>query len=166
VADAVELSPPRVQRERRLLSEWAARRYPASPVEHQVRVGAIQPNTQAAGLTYTEMKSLGVWRRYADALVRLPGSLVLIEASMAAHPGYISQLLLYRRLLPLTPELADMAAWPVRMVYLVALEDPVVTAMARDVSIDVEVYRPPWAVAFIADLEARKQRPTKTGGLR
>lgn len=147
------------------MSEWLALRYPNERVQQQVRLGAYQIGILPQGLTSPELRALGVWRRFADALVYKKTELHLIEASIPAHPGYISQLLLYKRLIPMTPELADYAALPVRMIYLVTFEDPVVTAMARDSGIQVEVFSPAWVVDYWAELERRKSRPTKGGGL-
>ena len=156
---------PYQQRERRLLAEWLAARYPNDRVQQQVRLGAYQIGISPQGLSSPELRALGVWRRIADALVYKPTELILIEASLPAHPGYVSQLLLYKRLIPMTPELADYAALPVRMIYLVSFEDPVVTAMCRENGIQVEVYAPPWVGEYWAELERRKSRPPKSGGL-
>lgn len=111
------------------------------------------------------MRALGVWRRYADALVYRTHELILIEASIPSHPGYVSQMLLYKRLIPMTPELADYKHLPVKMLYLVTFEDPVVTAMARENGIEVVVYSPPWVIAYWAERERNKSRPPKSGGL-
>ncbi len=156
---------PSQQRERRLLSEWLALTYPNDRVQQQVRLGAYKPSIPTTGLNAAELRRLGLWRRFADAVVFRKTELLLIEASIPAHPGYISQLLLYKRLIPMTPELADYAALPVKMIYLVTFEDPVVTAMARDNDIQVVVYAPTWVETYWAEREYRKSRPPKSGGL-
>ncbi len=150
--------PQQQQRERRLLAEWLARRYPHDRVQQQVRLGAITPTIGTDGLSPGELAALGVFRRYADALIFLADRLILVEASIPPHPGYISQLALYRHLLPLTPELIAFRALPVEMVYLVAIEDPVVTALARDAGIKVEVFRPAWVLDYLAERAGRRGR--------
>ncbi len=165
MVDAVVPYAPRQQRERRLLAEWLALRYPDARVQQQVRLGAFQPSIATEGLDRTELKMLGAWRRYADALIYGRTSLILIEASIPADVGYVSRLHLYRRLIPLTPELAEWATLPVVMLYLCAMEDPVVTMLAREAGIRVEVFQPLWVGEFIGTLEKNKQRPTKSGGL-
>ncbi len=154
----IERRPRQQQRERRLLAEWLARRYPHDRVQQQVRLGAITPTIGTEELTPSELAALGMFRRFADALVYRPDRLVLIEASIPPHPGYISQLLLYRRLVPLTPELVSFHALPVEPVYLVAIEDPVVTALARDAGIRVEVFRPAWVLGYLAERAGRRGR--------
>ncbi len=154
----IERRPQQQQRERRLLSEWLARHYPHDRVQQQVRLGAITPTIGTEELTPSELAALGMFRRFADALVYRRDRLILIEASIPPHPGYISQLSLYRHLLPLTPELVDFRTLPVEMVYLVAIEDPVVTALARDAGIRVEVFRPSWVLDYLAERAGRKGR--------
>jgi hypothetical protein len=163
--DALPDKPKRGQRERRLLSEWLALRYPDQETWQQVRLGAFQQTIANAQLDITELRALGVWRRYADALVFKESSLLLIEASLVSEPGYISQIELYARLIPLTPELEVFWAWPIEMLYLVALEDPVVTANARDRGIRIEVFTPIWIPDYFAGLEKRKSVATRSGGL-
>lgn len=156
---------PKQQRERRLLAEWLVLRFPNERVQQQVRLGAYTPSIGTAGLDRTEIKALGVWRRYADAIVFRRTELILIEASLPADVGYVSRLELYRRLVPLTPELAPVATLPVVLLYLCAIEDPVVTAIAREHGIKVEVFQPSWVGQFIAGLEANKRRAPYAGGL-
>lgn len=156
---------PKQQRERRLLAEWLALRWPDARVQQQVRLGAYQPSISTSGLDRTEIKALGVWRRYADAIVYERSRLVLIEASIPADVGYVARLQLYKRLVPLTPELEEFRSLPVAMLYLCAIEDPIVTAIAREAGIAVEVYQPSWVAEFIGTLERNKQRPPKSGGL-
>jgi hypothetical protein len=165
VANAAAPYAPKQQRERRLLAEWLALRYPDARIQQQVRLGAYQPTIATKDLDRSELKALGVWRRYADAIVFHHTALILIEASIPADVGYVSRLHLYRRLIPLTPELAEFVTLPVVMLYLCAIEDPVVTAMAREAGIRVEVHQPPWVADFIGTLERNKQRPPKSGGL-
>ncbi len=140
------------------MSEWLTLTYPNDRVQQQVRLGAYKPHIPTVGLNQAEMRALGVFRRFADALVYRKTELHLIEASIPSHPGYVSQLQLYRRLLTMTPELADYAALPVKMIYLVAMEDPVVTAMARDAGIEVVVFTPPWIPEYWAKRERGKYR--------
>ncbi len=138
------------------MSEWLALTYPNDRVLQQVRLGAYKPHIPTTGLNQAEMRALGVFRRFADALVVRKTELHLIEASIPSHPGYVSQMLLYKRLLPMTPELADYAALPVKMIYLVAMEDPIVTAMAREQGIAVVVFSPPWVAEYWAQRERGK----------
>jgi hypothetical protein len=157
--------PKRGQRERRMLAEWLADRYPDAEVWQQVKLGAYQSAFGNENLTQSEQRYVGVFRRYADALVFTPSKLILIEASIPPKPGYISQLKLYHSLVPLTPELGNYRQLPIEMVYLVAFEDPVVTALARREGILVEVFRPQWVSDYIAELEANKRTPIRSGGL-
>jgi hypothetical protein len=163
--DAPAARPQRQQRERRLLAEWLALHHPDEPTQQQVRLGAFTPSISTDGLDRTEIKALGVWRRFADAIVYRRTELLLIEASIPADVGYVSRLELYARLVPLTPELAPYLDRPVALLYLCAIEDPIVTAIAREHGIRVEVYFPPWAVEFTATYESRKQRAKYRGGL-
>ncbi len=130
--------------EQQFLGEWMARFRPDARVLTHVRLGPIRPALQGVTLTALEMAALGLWRRWADALVILPDRLELVEAKILQSPTQNAQLELYAHLLPDTPELVEFRGRRIDKVALVALEDPAATFLARSVGIQVVVWRPPW----------------------
>lgn len=146
------------QRERRLVSEYLSQTYPNAEIREQVYLGTHTPGINVADLSQGEIRYLGRWRRYADAVVILPDKLVLVEGSMTSKAGYISQLEMYARLLPSTPELQPFVNLPLEIVYVVALEDPLVSQMAREHGINPVIFRPDWVNEFISGLPQNDQR--------
>jgi len=156
---------PYTQREHRLLAEWIARTHPGAEVSFRQRLGAFDPSLDDARLSEAEIRSLGIFRRYVDALVLDRGTVHLYEAKLRGAPGALEQLDLYARLVPLTPELEPYRQWPVVRHLLWAIPDPVIEAMARERGILVHVYYPAWLREYFAGIPRRKGAPPKAGGL-
>jgi len=136
-------------REMRLVSEYLAKNYADYPTRTRVRVGSIHPDLKPEQLSESEKKMVGVFRRWADAIVFMPDRLVLIEAAIRPSPGDISQLQLYEHLLPHTPELAEHKDKPIEKVLLWAIEDPPIAAMARQYDIKVIYFHPGWVDDYL-----------------
>lgn len=106
---------------------------------------------------------MGSWRRWADALVYPPPDWILIEAAIRPQPGKISQLELYRLLLPHTPDINIKEGEGVRLVMLYAIEDPATTFLARQKGIECVEYKPLWLDAYLRTLMARERRGSLPG---
>lgn len=146
----------------RLVSEFLAKNYGKYPTRTRVRVGSVHPELKPGELSAAEQKMVGVFRRWADAVVFMPDRLVLIEAAIRPSPGDISQLELYEHLLPLTPELAEHKDKPIEKLLLYALEDPVIVKMARERGIRVTYFHPPWIDEYLKVLYPRERRAPLT----
>ena len=145
-----------------MVSEYLAKHYPDYPTRTRVRVGSIHPELRPEQLTEPERRAVGVWRRWADAIVIMPDRLILIEAAIRPNPGDISQLELYEHLLPKTPELAEHKDKPIEKVLLFALEDPVIVSLARERGIQVVYFHPPWIDEYLKILYPRERRAPLT----
>lgn len=152
-------SGQKVMAESRLVSEYLADRWPGRRHLQRVRVGGIPAGLTVDDLDPAELVALGVWRRWVDALVVDPPSLHVIEAGLVASPGDLSQLQLYLRLVPQTPELSDLATLQLKGRLVYAIADPVLTAMAREQGIACETYCPPWVGPYLAERHHRHRRP-------
>lgn len=150
------------QIETRLLNEWLAVRYPDRRVLQRVRVGSDHPALEIPGLSPSEQRMAMLWRRWADAVVFDNGTLVVVEATVRPRVEKISQLDLYIRLLPATPELVEYRDWPVRGVFVMAVDDPVMRDLAAERGYTVELYRPPWVDAYLLTLAPRYRAPSLT----
>lgn len=148
--------------ETRLLSEWLAVRYSDRRVMQRVRVGSDHPALEIPGLSASELRLVANWRRWADAIVIDNGVLVVVESTVLPKPGKISQLDLYIRLVPATPELAEYHDWPVRGILLMAVEDPIMRALASERGYTVELYHPPWVDGYLQSLLPRSRRAPLT----
>jgi len=145
-----------------MVSEFLVKNYSDYPTRTRVRVGSIHPDLKPEELTDAEKKMVGVFRRWADAIVFMPDRLVLIEAAIRPSPGDISQLELYERLLPMTPELADHKGKPIEKMLVWAIEDPPIAVMARERGIRVVYFHPSWIDDYLKILYPRERRAPLT----
>ncbi len=152
-------------RETRLVAEWVVRTYPNAQVRFRVDVGDLKPALDATGLTAAELKRLGRSRRWVDAMVVEPRTVHLIEGKIRLSPGALEQLELYRMLFPLTPELAHLRDRTLELHLVFAVEDPMLSAIARQRGVKVHTYNPPWVSAYLAQLSARERRAPQPRGL-
>lgn len=146
----------------RLVSEWLAREYPNERYQTNVRLGSLHPRLQGKFLSEAEQRLVGVFRRYADALVFLQTRTILVEAAILPQPGKISILHLYERLLPKTPDLREIWQLPIEKVLLCAIVDPVMVQLAREQGIRVVVFKPDWIDEYMKQVYPREATPTLT----
>lgn len=149
-------------RELRMISEWLAQEHPDSTYQLRVRLGKIEPRVDGAFVSDEETRMLGVFRRWADAIVYLPDRLLLVEAAIRPEPGDISKLELYERLIPNTPELEEYASLPVEKVLLYAMPDDLLLTLAREHGITVRFFRPKWVEEYLKELYPRERRAPHT----
>src|SRR5713101_5519612 len=98
------MSPrPYQQREGRLVAEWVTQAFPVAHVAYRVRLGAFDASLADSELTDVQLRALGVFRRYVDALVLERDRVHLVEGKILSAPVALVQLDLYGRLFPLTP---------------------------------------------------------------
>ena len=153
-------TPPkqRQQRETRLVADFVSAFYPDDRAIFNLRVGGINPLITDQDLTEGELALIGSHRRYADAVVIRERDLVLIEGYILPTLGKVSQILGYRALVPLTPELGAFASMPITAIIVGPIEDQFMARLARESGIQVRVYRPPWIEEFLNGLSTRHRR--------
>jgi hypothetical protein len=146
----------------RMVSEYIAKNYSHGKAMTRVRLGALHPTLLMEGLDAAETAMMGIWRRWADAIVILPSKLILIEGAILADPGDISKLIIYKSLIPHTPELSDYLKLDIEMQLVYSIEDPLIVITARQVGIRTVMFQPDWILDYIKELQYRKQRPSLT----
>lgn len=151
--------------EMRMVAEYVQRTYPQGLVYMRLRLGALQPDVGPRDLAPEEMAMLGLFRRWADAVVVTQEELIVVEASIRSDSGDPSKLVLYGRLVPLTPELQEYRNRKLVLELVVAVEDPAVSALAQEMGVRTRVYRPPWLPEYLAQLHRRERRPVQSRGL-
>ena len=149
-------------REMRMVSEFLAERYPDLPYKTRVRLGSIHPDLKPHQLSESEKRMVGVFRRWADAIVFAPDRLILIEAAIRPSPGDISQLELYMHLVPMTPELQAYKDFSIEPLLVYCIEDPVIVEMARQRGIKVVYFHPSWIDDYLQILYPRERRAPLT----
>lgn len=131
-------------RERRLLSEFLSFNYPRARVITNVRLGPYPLQTARPLPPNVPATALSSFRRYADAIVIEPAQLTIIEAKIINAPVAVADLLLYKRLLPMTPDLAQYIHLPVRLLIVAAINDPILEQIAQEQGITTITFTPSW----------------------
>ena len=149
-------------REMRFVSEFVAKFYPEEEARFHVRLGSTPERFKGQFTSEETARLVGEFRRRCDALVILPDRIVLVEGKIVPQPGVIMQLLHYERLIPKTPELEEHRLKPIEKLLLCALEDPVVTQLARDYDVRVATFCPGWIPEYLELLYPRERTPTPT----
>lgn len=146
-------------RETRLVSEFVARFYPYCESRTHVHLGSTPPRLKGKFISEETARLVGVFRRWADAIVFMPNRLILIEGKILPVPGVISQLKLYEELIPKTPELSEYRELPIEKLIVCAIEDPVITELARREGILVTIFRPSWINEYMKKLHPWEKTP-------
>ena len=146
-------------REQRLVSEFIARFYADYESRTHVHLGSTPPRLRGKFTTDAEARLVGVFRRWADAIVFMPDRLVLIEGKILPQPGVLSQLKLYEALIPKTPELAEHREKPIEKVLVCAIEDPLITQLARTEGVLVRVFHPAWINQYLKVIHPWEKTP-------
>lgn len=146
-------------RELRLCSEFLARFYPEYESRTHVHLGPSLPRVAGRFVTDPEGRLVGVFRRWADALVFLEDRVILLEVKILPQPGVISQLKLYAELIPKTPELSEHKDKWVEMLLVCAIEDSLISELARREGIRVIIFRPVWIDDYMQIVQPRERTP-------
>jgi len=137
------------QRERRYIPEYVNEKYPSRvTVFYNMAVG---PAPEALYAMHPEipLENFRRWRFWIDAVVILSDRMVLLEGKIRKPAEGLGQLLLYRALLPQTPELSPYARLPVEMVLVTPRPDPRVIGVAAALGVKVEIWTKPWVQDYL-----------------
>ena len=110
--------------EMRMVAEYVSQTYPADLVYIRMRLGSALPDRPVPDMAPEDVAMLGVFRRWADAVVITKRELIVIEASIRSDTGDPSKLLIYGRLVPHTPELNEFRDRKLLLELVVAVADP------------------------------------------
>ena len=146
-------------REQRLVAEFIAKFYPDQESRTHVHLGSTPKRLKGRWATNEDGRLVGVFRRWADALVFLPDRLILIEGKILPQPGVLSQLMLYEELIPKTPELAEHREKPIEKMLVCAIEDKLISALARREGIQVRIFHPAWIDEYMKILHPWEKTP-------
>jgi len=141
-----------------MVNEWLAKTQSGKKTMTRVRLGSPKSAIPRADLAPEEAAMIGSWRRWADAIILEEDRVTLIEAAIRPNPGKISQLELYKMLMPVTPELRAWKGLPIDMILLYAIEDPATIYLARSKGIKCIEYKPTWLPAYLEALMPRERR--------
>ena len=120
--------------------------YPDQEVRLRCPLGPIPDELKEL---YGPAKAARVYRPSrpeVDALVVLPGALLIIEAKIFKYMDGLSKLPVYKALVPKTPELDVFDNRPVIMHLLIPAPIPWVKAAAPDMGVEVYTEAPDWVL--------------------
>lgn len=146
-------------REQRLVAEFIARFYPKDESRTHFPLGSAPPRFKGMYKSDADRRLTGVFRRWADALVLMPDRIVLIEGKILPQPGVISQLNLYAELIPKTVELREHKDKPIDKVLVCAIEDRLISELARREGIQVRIFHPAWVDKYMLILHPWEKTP-------
>ena len=130
--------------ETRFLMDYLKATYPGRQWFTNIRVGPITPHIPRDGLSDAQIKLMGAFRRYADAVVPLERELVVVEATIIKAVQKIGPLMEYLDLVPQTPELAHLQHLKLRGELVSPIPDPRVQKLASRVGLRFVVFNVDW----------------------
>lgn len=116
--------------------------YPGRLTRTNMRVGSLAEQAPRPGLTPSQLKLMGAFNRYPDAVVETPGGLVVIEAKIRKVMEAIGDLLVYAERIPETEELGALRFGPLRLELVAPFPDADVRAICLRTGIVYVVF--PW----------------------
>jgi hypothetical protein len=152
---------PQSQREAGLLARFLAHRFAGARIINQVRLGPIPVIPGVSDIPGLPWNALANFRRWADAVVIEKDLVTIVEAKTIMDPGLPSTLQLYGALWKRTPEYKDFLHLPVKLMAVVAFDDPVLSQIARGFGIEVVVFTPPDIAAELANKYFFRKRQTQ-----
>ena len=137
------------QRERRYIVEWAEARFPGARKQFNVPIGPV-PEEVIKALGFTKgVRFFRPYRPKIDCLVFLPDKLIAAEAEILVPKAAIRDLILYKQLLPQSPELGEYKLKPMEF-YLVMPESiGWVEEIARQNGIKIDIFKPAWIDEYV-----------------
>jgi hypothetical protein len=142
------------QVEVRLVAEYLKETYPRYPFINKQPLGKV-PSELLTEVGYK--RAVGMSRPFrpeVDAIVIMPGALVLIEAKVWSVVDGCAKLPLYKSLVPFTPELKQYLKLPITMELVVAKTNDNLEIMAREMGVTVRLFAPDWVLEVIKGMES------------
>lgn len=137
------------QREKRYVPEFINEKYPDRiSVFYNMAVGPPPAELQKAN-PEIPLAHFRRWRFWIDAVVITENRMILIEGKIRKPAEGLGQLLLYRALLPQTPELDPYKLYPIEMVLVTPRPDPRVIGVANSLGITIEIWTKPWVQQYL-----------------
>jgi hypothetical protein len=162
------------KRERRYIAEWAYSKFPNATIKLNVPLGPIPKSLEEEVGLYRALRVFRPWRAKADAIVILPDKLIAAEADIRDPRRGLSDLLIYRDLIDLTPELESYKNLPKEFWIVVPWVTTWVKEYAEKNNIKIDIYCPDWIKDYIEELqkyytpegrEKREERRRRLEGL-
>ena len=130
--------------EPRWVAEYVSKFYPAHEASFRVPLGPV-PEEWAKELGEAKaVRAYRPWRPEADALVKMPNRLVLIEGKVFKYMDGAAKLPLYKALVPFSPDLKDQKGKEISMELLLPVDVQWVRIVCDAMGIRLVVWCPDW----------------------
>lgn len=140
------------QRERRLISEYIAERYPRDRVIMGCPLGPAPEKLVATLGPRKALRMVRGLRPEVDALVIRNHQLIMVEAKIRAWVDGIAKLPLYKGLVASTPELEEFREYPIEMRLCFPWYSETIEAAAKNLGVVLDVYHQPWIDEYLEEL--------------
>jgi len=145
-----------------MVSEYLAKTGLFSKSATRVRVGNPHPELINADIAPGDMDILRVYSRWCDAIVFDDNEVTLIEAKIKPNLGPLEALQVYSRLFLADPHYKEHHHKKISKVFLYAIEDPVLTILAREMNIKPVLFEPSFLKEYKKILRPREGRASLT----
>jgi hypothetical protein len=150
------------QRERRYIVEWAETRYPGAKKIFNAPIGPVpQQIIETFGFT-KGIRFFRPYRHKIDCLVFLSDKLIAAEAEIWIPKSAIRDLILYKQLLPQSPDLGEWKNKPMEFWLVMPERIGWVEEIARQNGIFIDIFKPDWIAEYV---EMLNKYFTKEGAL-
>lgn len=149
-------------REMAMVSEYLAKNNLLSKSSTRVRVGNPHPELMNPEIDAADVGILRAYSRWADAVIFLPNKITIIEAKIKPNLGPLEALEVYSRLFRADPAFKEHHSKPIEKVFLYAIEDPVLTRLAREMGIKPVLFEPKFLANYKTILRGRETRAPLT----
>ncbi len=147
-------------RERQMRAEYIAKYMAGKQWYTEYPLGRVVPLAQAATMTMAQLKAFDNRKARADLLVAFPDHLEIIEFKIVDAIRRWCPILMYRELVPETDTLRAYWNMPVKLILIVAIDDPVLKRTVEKYGVEYRVYQPDWLPAYIETLRPRDLTPS------
>jgi len=139
------------QVEVRMVAEYLKQEYSEYTFITKQPLGKVPDELMAAVGFKRAVGMTRPFRPEVDAVVILPGALILLEAKVWNIINGLAKLPMYKSLVQVTPELKQYSHLAVVMELVVGWTNDNLEIMARDAGVRVRVYCPPWLKEVVED---------------
>lgn len=142
-------------RERQMRAEYIVKYMQGKQWFTEYPLGRVVPLQQAATMTYAQLHAFDNRKARADLLVCYPDHLEIMEFKIVDAIRRWCPILMYRELVPETDTLRAYWNMPVKLILIVAIDDPVLKRTVEKYGIEYRVYVPEWLPKYMETLRPR-----------
>jgi len=141
----------------RMVSEYLAKTGLFAKSMTRVKVGNPHPELMNVEVDPADIGILRIYSRWADAVVFDQNEITIIEAKIKPQLGPLEALEVYSRLFLSDPAYKEHHHKKITKVFLYAIEDPVLTVLAREMNIKPVMFEPSFLTAYKKILRPRER---------